>query len=110
VTSSAVPETAVSQLPDDAVLLDVRELDEWIAGHAASAVHIPMSELADRLDEVPEGDPVFVVCRTGARSARVAQYLNQNGWDAVNVQGGMMVWERMGWPLVSESDAAPQIL
>jgi rhodanese-related sulfurtransferase len=69
-----------------------------------------MTTLADRLDEVPEGDPVYVICRTGGRSARVASYLNANGWDAANVDGGLMVWERLGRPLVAESSDPPRIL
>jgi rhodanese-related sulfurtransferase len=110
VTNPQFPEIPVSQLPDEAVLLDVRDDEEWAAGHAPDAVHIPMTTLADRLDEVPDGDPLYVICRTGSRSARVASYLNVNGWDAVNVDGGMMLWERLGRPLVSESAQPPQIL
>jgi rhodanese-related sulfurtransferase len=104
---SAIP---VSQLPEDAVLLDVREDDEWAAGHAPDATHIPMSELAARLDEIPEGDPVYVICRNAGRSARVTAYLNQNGWDAVLVDGGMVVWEMLGRPLVAETGDAPMVL
>jgi rhodanese-related sulfurtransferase len=110
VTMPALPEIPVSQLPDDAVLLDVREDDEWSAGHAPDAVHIPMTELASRLDEVPEGDPVYVICRNAGRSARATAYLNQNGWDAVLVDGGMVVWEMLGRPLVAETDAPPTVI
>ncbi|MEO5834418.1 MAG: rhodanese-like domain-containing protein [Nakamurella sp.] len=110
VTPSDFPEIPVSRLPDDAVLLDVREDDEWAAGHAPDAVHLSMTTLADRLDEVPEGDPIYVICRSGGRSARVTAYLNGNGWDAVNVDGGMGMWERLGKPLVSESNHPPQVI
>ena len=110
VTKPEDSDIAVSRLPDDAVLLDVREDDEWAAGHAPTAVHIPMTTLADRLDEIPDGEPVYVLCRNGGRSARVAQYLNGNGWDAVNVDGGMMVWQALGRPLVSETSEQPEIL
>ncbi len=75
--------------PPDAVLLDVREDDEWAAGRAPGAVHVPMTQMAERLDEVPDGDPVYVICRSGGRSARVTAYLNSQGWDSVNVAGGM---------------------
>lgn len=106
-----VPEIAVADVPADAVLLDVREDDEWTAGHAPTATHIPMTELADRLDEVPEAaDQLYVVCRTGGRSARVTAYLNQQGWDAVNVAGGMTGWAASGRPLAAESGVAPEIL
>ncbi|GGM10741.1 rhodanese-like domain-containing protein [Nakamurella endophytica] len=99
---SGLPETDVAHLPADAVLLDVREDDEWVAGHAPGAVHLPMTELAGRLDEVPDGSPVYVVCRSGGRSARVTEYLNGNGWDAVNVAGGMTAWAAAGRPLVAD--------
>ena len=106
----SVPEIGVAAIPADAVVLDVREDDEWAAGHAPDAVHIPMTDLADRLDDLPEADEIYVICRTGGRSARVAGYLNANGWDAVNVGGGMMQWQRLGLPLVSETGAPPDVL
>ena len=95
-TTPSIPEVGVSDIPQDAVLLDVREQDEWDAGHAPGAVHLPMTELAARLDEVPDGDPVYVICRSGGRSARVTAYLNQQGWDSVNVLGGMGELGRRG--------------
>lgn len=104
-----IPEIGLSGLPADAVLLDVREDDEWIAGHAPGAVHVPMTTLADRLDEVPEGDPIYVVCRSGGRSARVTAYLNVNGWDAINVAGGMLEWARAGRP-IEAATGTPEII
>ncbi|MFC7469408.1 rhodanese-like domain-containing protein [Actinomadura keratinilytica] len=78
-------------------LLDVREDDEWNAGHAADALHIPMSAFVERYGELTEAAPqdgrVNVVCRSGARSAQVTMYLRQQGIDAVNVEGGMRAWE-----------------
>ncbi|GAA2018820.1 rhodanese-like domain-containing protein [Nakamurella flavida] len=109
-SSVEIPEVMVPDLPDDARLLDVREDDEWAAGHAPGATHIPMTELAGRLDEVPEGDPLYVICRSGGRSARVTAYLNGQGWDAVNVAGGMGVWAASGRPLVAEGDATPEVI
>lgn len=103
-------EIRLDQLPEDRVLLDVREDDEWNAGHAPDAVHLPMTELAARLDEVPDASPLYVVCRSGGRSARVTEYLNANGWDAVNVAGGMSAWEQSGRPLVSETGAGPTVI
>ncbi|GGP37654.1 rhodanese-like domain-containing protein [Saccharothrix coeruleofusca] len=110
----SVPSVEVSEvpqeLPDGAVLLDVREHDEWTAGHAPGALHIPMSELAGRLDELPDKE-LYVVCRAGGRSARVTQYLNANGWDATNVDGGMQVWAAQGRPLVAEVEGArPEVI
>jgi rhodanese-related sulfurtransferase len=109
-TSAGNPEIAVTELPADAVLLDVREDDEWQAGHAPQAVHIPMGEIADRLDEIPEASPLYVVCRSGGRSARVTQYLNASGWDAVNVAGGMTGWARAGRSMESGTGAPPTVI
>ncbi|MDF3290906.1 MULTISPECIES: rhodanese-like domain-containing protein [Streptomyces] len=97
-----LPEVQAAAVPSDGFLLDVREDDEWAAGHAEQAVHIPMSELVARFGEVPADQRVHVVCRVGGRSAQVAQYLIAQGLDAVNVDGGMLAWERAGRPLVTD--------
>src|SRR2546421_4488120 len=91
-----VPSVTVADLPESVTLLDVREDDEWAAGHAPTAVHIPLGDLAGRLDEVPSDGIVHVVCRGGGRSARATAYLNANGWDAVNVDCGMKSWHAEG--------------
>ncbi|SDC77630.1 rhodanese-like domain-containing protein [Actinokineospora iranica] len=104
------PAVSCADVPEDAVLLDVREQDEWDAGHAPGAVHIPMSELAGRLADVPDGGEIYVICRVGGRSARVTQYLNGNGWEAKNVDGGMQSWAALGRPLVTDSGAEPQVI
>jgi rhodanese-related sulfurtransferase len=109
-TGSAVPEVAVAQLPPDAALLDVRESDEWTAGHAPGATHLPMSELTARMDELPDGDPLYVVCRSGGRSARVVAYLSGQGYPAVNVAGGMQAWAQQGREVVAPGGAEPQIV
>ena len=102
-----VPTVPASELPEDAVVLDVREDDEWVHGHIDGATHIPMGDVPSRLDELPEGDPLYITCRGGGRSARVAAWLNQNGFDAVNVGGGMGEWEAAGKPMVSETGEPP---
>jgi rhodanese-related sulfurtransferase len=104
-----VPSIQVGDLPDGAALLDVRENDEWAAGRAPTAQHVPMGELLARLGELPAGGTVYVICRSGVRSARVAAYLNANGWDAVNVEGGMQSWQASGRDLVADS-AEPRVL
>lgn len=108
-----MPEVDAASVPADALLLDVREDEEWEAGHAREAVHVPMSEFVGRLGEVTsrtgEGTPVYVVCKAGGRSAQVAQYLLQQGVEAVNVSGGMLAWEAAGRPLVAEGGAEPQV-
>ena len=102
-----VPTVPATEVPEDAVVLDVREDDEWVHGHIDGATHIPMGDVPSRLDDLPEGDPLYVTCRGGGRSARVAAWLNQNGFDAVNVGGGMGQWEAAGRPMVSETGQPP---
>jgi rhodanese-related sulfurtransferase len=108
-----IPTTSVSgvpePLPDDLLVLDVREDDEWRAGHIDGAQHVPLHELVARLGELPEG-PTLVVCKVGGRSARAVQYLQQQGHDVVNLDGGMLDWQAAGRPMVSESGAPPQVL
>ena len=104
-----VPTVELSQLPADPVLLDVREDDEWAAGHAPHAVHVPMGEIPARLDELPADGTLYVICRGGGRSARATEYLNANGWDAVNVDAGMLGWQAAGRPMVADS-GQPQVL
>jgi rhodanese-related sulfurtransferase len=109
-TGPAVPGVSVAQLPADAALLDVRESDEWAAGHAPGATHLPMSELTSRIDELPDDDPLYVVCRSGGRSARVVAYLAGQGYPAVNVEGGMLAWAGQGREVVADGGAEPQIV
>ncbi|SDJ43143.1 Rhodanese-related sulfurtransferase [Actinokineospora alba] len=109
VPSVDVPDLPV-ELPTDVTLLDVREQDEWDAGHAPDALHIPMGELAGRLDELPADNAVYVICRSGGRSARVTQYLNANGWDATNVDGGMQAWAHFSRPMSCVSGQEPEVL
>jgi rhodanese-related sulfurtransferase len=98
-------------LPPDSVLLDVREDDEWAAGHAPQALHIPLGEIAGRLGDLPADANLLVVCRAGGRSARATAYLNANGWTAVNVDGGMRSWAEAGKPMVCElPGAAPEVI
>lgn len=104
-----VDTVAVADLPADAPMLDVREADEWAAGHAPTAQHLPMSELAGRMEELPDDDPLYVVCRSGGRSARVVAYLAHQGYPAVNVAGGMQAWSAQGRTVVADA-GTPQIL
>ncbi len=107
---SQLPAVDAAAVPADAILLDVRENDEWAAGHAEGAVHIPMGEVVARMSEVPDAGRVHVVCRVGGRSAQVAQYLIAQGLDAVNVSGGMLDWEAAGRPLVADGGAEAHVL
>jgi rhodanese-related sulfurtransferase len=108
-----VPSVGPADVGPDALLLDVREDDEWVAGHAEGARHIPMGELPTRFPEVSAladaaaTGEVVVVCRSGARSARVVAWLTQNGVDAVNLAGGMDAWASAGRVMVSETGGEP---
>jgi rhodanese-related sulfurtransferase len=102
--ASEVPAAAV---PEGAWLLDVREDDEWAAGYAPGARHIPLGQLGARVAEIPQDQAVYVICRSGVRSARAAQALAQAGWEAVNVAGGMQHWAAAGRPMASDSGAEP---
>ena len=86
----------------EALLLDVREHEEWAHGRAPGAVHVPMGEL--RQDTVPRDRPVLAVCRVGGRSAAVAQALDSLGYDVRNVAGGMQEWAAAGLPVVRDGD------
>jgi rhodanese-related sulfurtransferase len=103
-----IPQVSVHEVPDDAVVLDVREQDEWDAGHAPAAVHIPLGDLPSRLDALPDTDAetLAVVCRSGGRSARAVAWLSQQGFDVANVEGGMKAWEVAGKQLVADGAAA----
>lgn len=100
-TPTTTPETTVveaSRRAGGTVLLDVREIDEWAAGHAPGAQHRPLSGL--RTDAVPAGSTVLCICRSGGRSARATAALRSAGIDATSVAGGMSAWEAAGLPVV----------
>ncbi len=83
-----------------AVVLDVRERDEYLQVRIEGSLFIPMSQLGARLDEVPRDRPVLVICATGNRSANVTGHLLASGWtDVANIAGGISTWERMGLPV-----------
>jgi rhodanese-related sulfurtransferase len=98
VNPEQVPTVAPGEVGED-FLLDVREDDEWAAGHAPGAVHVPLHDLPARLDAVPAGTRVAVVCRVGGRSAQATMWLRQQGYDAHNVAGGMYGWQAAGLPV-----------
>jgi rhodanese-related sulfurtransferase len=101
----------VPEVSSDSYLLDVREQDEWNAGHAPGAHHVPMMEIPARLAEVPTDEEIVVVCRSGGRSAQVVSYLMGNGWDNVrNLDGGMHSWAAARRPMVSEDGAPARVL
>ena len=105
--AEALPEVPAASVPTEAWLLDVREDDEWAAGHAPDARHIPLGELGAHTADIPQDQQIYVICRSGHRSARATQALNGAGWQAVTVAGGMHDWAAAGKPMVTDSGAAP---
>ena len=105
----AVPEVLSTDLPAGAFLLDVREDDEWSAGHAPDAVHVRLGELGARTGELPRDRELYVICRTGTRSAYATQALVGAGLHAINVADGMTGWAVAGRPMVSETGAEPYV-
>ncbi|MFM7060641.1 MAG: rhodanese-like domain-containing protein [Actinomycetes bacterium] len=99
---SAIPEITVDEVRDDLVLLDVREADEWAAGRAPGAIHLPLSELAGANLEVEPGATVQVICKVGGRSAKATAFLRDQGIDAVNVAGGMLAWAASGRDVIAD--------
>lgn len=84
-----------------AVVVDVRRPDEYESGHIPGAVHVPLEDLASRLEDVPAGDPVYVVCAVGGRSLMAAGALAGAGYNAVSVAGGTIGWVERGGQVVA---------
>jgi rhodanese-related sulfurtransferase len=100
-------------LPEGLLVLDVREDDEWRAGHVEGSVHVPLMELGERYADLPElsrAEQTLVVCRSGNRSAYAAGFLIQQGLDAVNLAGGLLAWYAAGRSLVADGDHPPTVL
>ncbi|MEA3337559.1 MAG: rhodanese-like domain-containing protein [Chloroflexota bacterium] len=81
---------------DDVFIVDVREDYEYADGHIPGAVLIPLGQLPNRLSELPEDKTIVAVCRSGNRSGQATQFLNQQGFDIHNMQGGMNSWKQAG--------------
>ncbi|MCW2679920.1 MAG: moeZ 4 [Frankiales bacterium] len=82
-----------------ATILDVRESDEYAAGHVPGAQLLPLGLLPVRLQDLPRAEPVYLVCQSGGRSFQAAQLLDQAGLDARTVTGGTAAWTRSGRPV-----------
>ena len=95
-----VPEVDVDQLDaaraEGVPVIDVRQPEEYDAGHVPGARLIPLSEVAMRVGEVPADGPVYVICQSGQRSARATDFLRRQGFDAHSVAGGTKAWVESG--------------
>lgn len=103
--AAAAPEvgarTAAALIGAGALMLDVREPGEWQAGHVAQAWLLPMGQVTQHQDDLPRDRRIVVACRSGGRSAAVAEALRAWGFDAVNLSGGMCAWAAAGLPVVT---------
>jgi rhodanese-related sulfurtransferase len=87
----------------------VREQIEWVHGHIEGALHIPLAELPARIGDLPAGQ-TLIVCKIGGRSAQATMYLSAQGYQVVNLDGGMIDWAGAGRPMVSETGQPPQVV
>lgn len=104
------PLEAVDLLAAGAFLLDVREDEEWDAGHAAGAVHIAMGLVAERVAEIPADRTVVCICRVGGRSGAVATALAGAGLEVRNLDGGMLAWEAAGLAVVTDAGGPGRVI
>ena len=88
-----------------ALILDVRDADEYAEGHVAGAVHIPLAELRERMVELPTERAIWVYCQVGQRAYYATRALRLNGYDALNLSGGFATYE--AWCSVRKSAAYP---
>ena len=95
--------TARDLVRDGAVLLDVRESNEWNAGHAPQAAHIPLGRINEASKKLEGGKQVVVACRSGNRSKLATKALISMGFNAVNLSGGMIAWAQAGGQVVDRS-------
>jgi rhodanese-related sulfurtransferase len=102
VEAAAVRDIDVATLKADSeagsvpVLVDVRTVDEFAEGHVPGAVNIPMDQLSKRAGELDKSQDVYLICRSGGRSARAAGQLAELGFSPVNVEGGTLAWIEAG--------------
>jgi rhodanese-related sulfurtransferase len=108
--TEVAPLEAQALLQGGAVLVDVREPEEWEAGHAPQARLVPMGQVDKRLAELRGAPKMLVVCRSGGRSAAIAQLLTSHGLDAVNLVGGMRAWAEAGLPVVTGTNQPGDII
>ncbi|MEO8932479.1 MAG: rhodanese-like domain-containing protein [Lacisediminihabitans sp.] len=96
-------------LDGSSAIVDVREDDEYAAVHVVGSLSIPLSCFVDRIDQVPLGAPVYVICASGNRSAKVTEYLSARDYDATNIDGGIIGWASCGGPTASGAPSAIEL-
>lgn len=101
--SSVKPKEAYNLIIRGSILIDVRDLSEWDAGHAPTAIHIPLAMLEQNIARIPKDNKVLVCCRSGNRSSQATKVLNNLGFQVANVVGGMSQWDSDGLPVVNNN-------
>ena len=86
--------------PERGLVIDVRSPKEWEYGHVAGSTNVPLDELPDRLNEIEVDIPLVAVCRTGVRSKKAMEMLNEGGFQAESLDGGVTAWAGAGKELV----------
>ncbi|MBW3651708.1 MAG: rhodanese-like domain-containing protein [Actinobacteria bacterium] len=104
------PAEAAARVGEGAVLVDVREEDEWQAGHAPGARHMPLSRLQQDYRSLAPDVTIIAVCRVGGRSAQATLALRGVGYDVVNLAGGMQSWAAAGHPVVTDDGGAGTVI
>ncbi|HEU5271861.1 MAG TPA: rhodanese-like domain-containing protein [Jatrophihabitans sp.] len=109
----ATPSIERDQIQPGQVILDVRQDEEWVAGHIDGAVHVPLDQLPNRMlyepGELLSDEALVVTCKGGGRARRAVTWLNRNGFDAVVLAGGMRGWLDAGHLIVSETGDEPML-
>lgn len=100
---------SVNDVPENAAILDVREQDEWDAGHIVGARHLPLSELMQRYEELDPDEDLYIVCRTGGRSMQACGWLANQGYSVFNIAGGSGAWLDAGKPIECDNGETPRI-
>jgi rhodanese-related sulfurtransferase len=96
--TASVQEVAAATLRGETVI-DVRNADEYAAGHVPSAVFMPLPTVPLRLSELDRNGPLYVICESGSRAFQACQFLQQHGYQAINVHGGMTAYRSVGLPV-----------
>jgi len=109
-TRTIDPHEAKELIGQGTMMIDVREISEWNHGHAPGAFHLPMSLIQEHLHKVPKDTDVVICCRSGSRSSAVVAFLLKNGYNAINMRGGMAAWHSHGLPIVNSNGVRGEII
>jgi rhodanese-related sulfurtransferase len=99
----AIQEITVAELQEilpNIVLIDVREIDEYVSGHVPGAISVPLSTVQDNIEPFLAHKPTYVICLGGARSYRACEFAEQNGAECINIAGGTGAWIQSGFDVV----------